>query len=224
MVLKIGHRGAAGHAPENTLKSFMAAIGLGCDMIELDVHLCASGEVMVIHDDTVDRTTNGSGQVSELSLDELKRLDAGAGEQVPTLVEVLDLLKDRVLLNIELKGLGIAEPVYRILTLKGWRNEDFMVSSFNWGMLREYRDLNLNARLGVLSFNNHEEALAYAQIIDADSINLYHKLLSQEYVDEVHRNGFKIYPWTLNNAEDIKNAINLGVDGIISDYPDRITF
>jgi len=112
MVLRIGHRGAAGHAPENTLASFRKAIELGLDMTELDVHVCASGELVVIHDENVDRTTNSKGWVSKLSLTELKRLDAGAGETVPTLAEVLDLLKDRIMLNIELKGLGTAEPVY----------------------------------------------------------------------------------------------------------------
>ena len=93
MVLRIGHRGAAGHAPENTLVSFEKAIDLGCDMTELDVHICGSGELVVIHDETVDRTTNGSGRVSELTLREIKILDAGDGEEIPTLEEVLELLR-----------------------------------------------------------------------------------------------------------------------------------
>jgi glycerophosphoryl diester phosphodiesterase len=106
MVYVIGHRGAAGHAPENTLRSFHKAVELGADMVELDVHLCATGEPVVIHDDTVDRTTDRSGRVRDLSLDELKALDAGDGERVPTLVEVIDEMSGRAALNVELKGLG----------------------------------------------------------------------------------------------------------------------
>ncbi len=119
MVLRIGHRGAAGHAPENTLDSFRKAVELECDMTELDVHVCASGEVVVIHDETLDRTTDGKGQVSDHKLSELKQLDAGNGEEIPTLAEVLMLLKDKVMLNIELKGLGTAKPVYDLVIKTG---------------------------------------------------------------------------------------------------------
>ena len=139
MVQRIGHRGAAGHAPENTQASFRKAIELGCDMTELDVHVCASGDVVVIHDETLDRTTNGKGNVSDHTLTELKQLDAGKGEQIPLLQEVLELLKDRIMLNIELKGLGTAEPVYKIVKKTGWSNQDLTVTSFNRDMLTEYK-------------------------------------------------------------------------------------
>ena len=120
MVLRIGHRGAAGHAPENTLLSLNKAMELGCDMTEIDVHICASGEVVVIHDDVVDRTTDGTGAVSELSLDELKSLDAGKGEKISTLNKVLSSLKGRISLNIEFKGEGTPEPVFGIVKDSGW--------------------------------------------------------------------------------------------------------
>ena len=120
MVLRIGHRGAAGRAPENTLFSFEKAVLLGCDMTELDVHLCRSGEIVVIHDETVDRTTDGSGRVSDLTLNELKLLNAGQGEAIPTLYEVLSLLRDMISLNIELKGLGTAKPVSDLVKELGW--------------------------------------------------------------------------------------------------------
>lgn len=222
MVLRIGHRGAAGHAPENTLASFRKAIELGCDMTELDVHVCASGELVVIHDENVDRTTNSKGWVSKLNLTELKRLDAGAGEKIPTLAEVLDLLKDRIMLNIELKGLGTAEPVYKLIKETGWRNTNLTISSFNWESLTEYKQLDPEARIGVLTFRNHQEALEYAEANKAYSINPYHMLLKKKLVEQAHSKGFKVFPWTPNTAKDIQNEIKKGVDGVISDYPDRI--
>jgi glycerophosphoryl diester phosphodiesterase len=222
MVLLIGHRGAAGHAPENTLASFRKAIELGCDMTELDVHLCASGELVVIHDETLDRTTNGSGNVSAHSLTELKRLDAGEGEQIPTLKQVLELLKGRVMLNVELKGPDTAEPVYRLVKELGWGNDKLTISSFDWDMLTEYKALDLDARIGVLTFKNHSEALRYAEKSNAYSFNPFHKLLTKKTVEQAHAEGILVYTWTPNKAIEINNAIKKDVDGVISDYPDRI--
>ena len=223
MVLRIGHRGAAGHAPENTLQSFEKAVLFGCDMTELDVHLCGSGELVVIHDETVDRTTDGSGKVSVLTLNELKLLDAGQGEEIPTLYEVLSLLRGMIGLNIELKGLGTAKPVHDLVKELGWDNKDLTISSFDWDMLNEYRVLDSNAKLGVLTFKNHGEALEFAEKIDAHSVNPYHGLLQEKFVEEAHNKGFVIYTWTPNKESEIKQAIQKGVDGVISDYPDRIT-
>jgi len=196
---------------------------LGCDMTELDVHLCRSGEIVVIHDETVDRTTDGSGRVSDLTLNELKLLNAGQGEAIPTLYEVLSLLRDMIGLNIELKGLGTPKPVHDLVKELGWGNKDLMISSFNWDMLMEYKRLDSNARLGVLTFKNHGEAIGVAEKIDAYSINPYHQLLKKKHVKEAHNKGFKVYPWTPNKESEIKQAINKGVDGVISDYPDRIS-
>ena len=108
-LLKISHRGACGYEPENTLASFKKAIEINADMIELDVHVCKTGEVVVIHDEKVNRTTNGKGYVSQKNLESLKKLDAGKGKKIPTLIEVLDLVNKRVKVNIELKGKKTAE-------------------------------------------------------------------------------------------------------------------
>ena len=165
---------------------------LGCDMTELDVHLCGSDELVVIHDESVDRTTDGSGLVSELSLDELRLLDAGKGERVPLLDEVLSLLKGLIGLNVELKGLGTAKPVYKLVESLGWRGDDLLITSFNWGMLKEYRVLDSNALIGPLTFNNLPEALLFAEEIDAYCINPFHGSLDQDYLDIVtiaHFNG-----------------------------------
>jgi glycerophosphoryl diester phosphodiesterase len=111
----IGHRGASGYEPENTLRSFQKAIDLGVEMIELDVYTCKSGELVVMHDDKVNRTTNGNGYVFNMTLTELKTLDAGKGEKVPTLVEVFDLINKKIAINVELKGEGTAESTAELI-------------------------------------------------------------------------------------------------------------
>ena len=222
MVLKIGHRGAAGRAPENTLQSFEKAVILGCDITELDVHLCGSNEVVVIHDETVDRTTNGTGFVSKLSLKNIKELDAGNGEKIPKLDEVLNFLKDNIMLNIELKGPGTEKPVYDLIGSCGWKKEEIIITSFNWDMLCKYRKIDKDALIGPLTFRDHVNALNLAVELDAYCINPYYPLLNRKYVKEVQNQGIKVFPWTVNKKQHIENLIELGVDGIISDYPDII--
>lgn len=222
MVLRIGHRGAAGHEPENTLLSLNKAVELGCDLTEIDVHVCASGEVVVIHDDMVDRTTNGTGPVSEMSLNELKSLDASKGERIPTLNEVLSSLKGRISLNIELKGQDTPEPVFVVVEGSGWAPDDIVFTSFDWAMLEEYRDLDSEARLGPLAHVNIFHAARFASKIDAYCINPLHHLCSRSFVGKAHKRGLKVYPWTVNELDEIEKMKNAGVDGIISDYPDRV--
>ena len=226
MVYVIGHRGAAGHAPENTLKSFNKAVELGADMVELDVHLCATGAPVVIHDDTVDRTTDGSGRVRDLSLDELKALDAGDGERVPTLVEVINEMSGRAALNVELKGLGCVDRVHEVISDAvddGLVSHDgLLVTSFHLGMLEWMRALSDDVRLGVLVGDAPGKVLEFAQRVEAYSVNPYHKRMNLEFVSMAHGLGLKVYPWTVNEPGDIARAKAMGVDGIISDYPERV--
>jgi glycerophosphoryl diester phosphodiesterase len=226
MVLRIGHRGAAGHEPENTLRGFQRAVQLGADMVELDVHLCATGELVVIHDDTVDRTTDGSGRVGDMTLTELRALDAGGGERVPTLDEVFAAMQDRAAVDVELKGLGTAEPVYELvdglLRHRRWSLSNILVTSFDWGMLEEMRSLSDRVRLGPLNHREPFKALRFASEIRAHSVNPFHESLDAGYVREAHRLGLAVYPWTVNEAADIDRVKGLGVDGVISDYPDRV--
>ncbi len=226
MVYVIGHRGAARHAPENTLKSFNKAVDLGADMVELDVHLCATGEPVVIHDDTVDRTTDGSGRVRDLSLDDLRQLDAGDGERVPTLVEVIDEVSGRAAINVELKGLGCVNQVHEVISDAvgdGLVSQDgVLVSSFHLGMLEWMRALSDDVRLGVLVGDAPGKVLEFAQRVGAYSVNPYHRRMSLEFVSSAHGLGLKVYPWTVNKSGDIARAKAMGVDGIISDYPERV--
>ncbi|HEX9915836.1 MAG TPA: glycerophosphodiester phosphodiesterase family protein [Candidatus Bathyarchaeia archaeon] len=226
MVLRIGHRGAAGYESENTLRGFERAVQLGADMVELDVHLCASGELVVIHDDTVDRTTDGSGSVGGMTLGELRALDAGKGEKIPTLDEVFAALQGRVAVDVELKGLGTAEPVYELVDglvrRRRWALSKVLVTSFDWGMLEELRGLSDRIRLGSLIHREPFRALRFASEIRAYSVNPFHESMDAGYVREAHRLGLAVYPWTVNEAADIERVKGLGVDGVISDYPDRV--
>ena len=226
MVLRIGHRGAMGYEPENTLRSFKKALALNVDMVELDVHVCKTGEVVVIHDRSVDRTTNGSGLVVEKTLDELKKLDAGMGERIPTLQEVLDILNGKVDVNIELKGIGTAESVARIIeenvTTKRWNYDQFLVSSFNQYELEEFRGLSKQTRVGILVSNTGVGLWGLAKKVKAYSIHINISFISREMVNEAHRRGYLVFVYTVNDIREINKMKLIGVDGIFSNYPDRV--
>ena len=219
-ILKIGHRGAKGYAPENTLLSFEKAIDLNVDGIELDVHLSADETLVVSHDETIDRTTDGKGFVINFTSSQLKEF------KIPTLIEVLELVNQKCFINIELKGIGSAKFVNELVTHyildKKWTYTGFLISSFDWKMLKEIRLLNPKIRIGVLTEQNIEEALAFAKNIKAFSIHPHYELLSKENVFLMQENGFKVYPWTVNSKEDIQKIKSFNVNGIISDFPDRI--
>ena len=219
-LLKIGHRGVKGHEPENTLISFQKAIDLKVDGIELDVHLNSDGEIIVIHDETIDRTTNGKGLVKNFSSLQLKQFG------IPTLSEVLYLIDKQCFVNIELKGIGTAKPVAKLIALfisqKNWNHTDFLVSSFDWKMLEEIHLLNPKIRIGVLTEESVDLALAFAKKIKAYSIHPDYRLLTKENVALMQENEFEVYPWTVNPKEDIQKIKSFNVNGIISDFPDKI--
>ena len=225
-MLRIGHRGACGYAPENTLLSFSIALQLHVDMIELDVHVCRSGEIVVIHDSKVDRTTNGTGYVTERTLDELRTMDAGKGEKIPTLQEVLDLINKKMKVNIELKGTGTAKPVFQLLEKYirefGWTYDVFLISSFNQNELQEFRRIDQRFNIGVLGMDFSTSLAEFAEKINAYSINIYMNSITKELVDDARRKNMKVFVWTVNGTEDIKRIKSMGVDGIISNYPDRL--
>ena len=219
-MLKIGHRGAKGYKPENTLASFAKAIELNVDAIELDVHLSSDGEIMVIHDETLNRTTTKTGFVSDYSASELKSLG------IPTLEEVIILVNRRCVINIEIKEATATPKVLQLIEKsvneQHWKYIQFQISSFNWEALSMVSKINSKIAIGVLAEASIEKALAFAIQIKAHSINPYFKLLNSENVNLIHSNGFKIYTWTVNTPEDLIFVKSLNVDGIISDFPDRI--
>lgn len=225
MIIKIGHRGAMGYEPENTLISFQKAINLKVDMIEFDVHLCKTGKVVVIHDDKVNRTTDGNGYVSEKSLKELRELNINKNQKIPTLQETLDLIDKKVKVNIELKGKNTAKPVFQIIKKyvneKGWFYGDFFISSFDLGELTHFYKLIPEAKLGYI-IKKPTNLTQLLQNIKLYSVNISVKHLTKDLVNELHKKGIKVFVWTVNDKKEIKRIKSLKVDGIISDYPDRI--
>jgi len=225
-MLKIAHRGAKGYEPENTLKSFQKALDLNADGIELDVHLSSDGDIIVIHDETIDRTTNGKGLVNNFSLAELKTFLIDGEYQIPTLNEVFDLVNKKCLINIELKGLGTAGKVVALIEEyiadKNWNYVHFIVSSFDWNMLQETSNLNSNIAIGVLTEEDIDKAVAFAELIQAEAINPDYQLLNAENVKQIQEKGFLVLPWTVDKEEDIQRIKSYNVDGIISDFPDKL--
>lgn len=225
-MLNIGHRGAKGYEPENTLLSFQKAIDIGVDGIELDVHLSSDLAIMVIHDETLDRTTNGKGFVNELSLQELKTFQIEKENTIPTLIEVFDLVNKRCFINIELKGKGTYKPVINLIEHyieeKNWNYGHFIISSFNWSALQEVRKWNAKIPIGVLTHTDLDLAIAFAKFIKAETIHPYFHLLNNENTKKMQNEGFKVFAWTVNETEDIQKIKSFHVNGIISDFPDRI--
>lgn len=225
-MLKIAHRGAKAYEPENTLKAFQKALDLNSDGIELDVHLSSDGYLIVIHDETIDRTTNGKGLVNDFTLAELKSFLIDGKYQIPTLNEVFDLVNKKCFINIELKGLETAPKVVSLIeeyiSEKDWKYEHFIISSFDWNMLEETSKLNPNISIGVLTEENIDTALAFAEKIKAKAIHPDFQLLNAENVQQMQEKGFLFLPWTVNSEEDIQKVKSYQVDGIISDNPDKI--
>ncbi|WP_395045212.1 glycerophosphodiester phosphodiesterase [Flavobacterium sp.] len=219
-ILKIGHRGAKGYVAENTLASFEKALDLKVDGIELDVHLSSDGKVMVIHDETIDKTTSKKGYVNDFTSSELNKLN------IPTLEKVFDLIDKKCFVNIEIKDNKatkfVVELIQKYITEKNWNKNLFQISSFEWTILKDISKVKPKLQLGILTEYSVEEALLFAKKIKAHSINPYFKLLNVGNVKLIHENGFKIFPWTVNSSEDITFVKSLNVDGIISDFPDKI--
>lgn len=223
--LCIGHRGARGHAPENTLPSFEKAIELGADWVEFDVYN-VEDELAVIHDLRVDRTTNGSGLVEAHSLAELRKLDAGNGAQIPTLREVLDLIDRRVGVNVELKGENTAKIAAETLTeyveQHGWCYEDLLISSFNHRELTIARDINPQIPRGALLCGVPHDLAACVDTLEASTLNLALDFVTPELIADGHQRGAKVLVYPVNEPDDITQMRAMGVDGVFSDFPGRI--
>lgn len=224
--VRVGHRGASGYEPENTLLAFQKAIDVGADMVELDVHMCKSGELVVMHDDTVDRTTNGTGRIEDKTLAELKGLECQKGERIPTLPEVLDLLDKKIKVDIEIKGKGTANQVRAIIEeyvdSHGWKYSDFMVSSFRHDELWAIRETDPELQIGVLTEMIPPGFLGFARKIKAYSVNVPVDKIDEKFVDSAHRKGLKVFVYAANNTPEIQKVKKLNVDYICSDYPDKI--
>lgn len=214
-MIKIGHRGAKGHATENTLASFEKAMEVGVDMIELDVFLSKDNIPVVIHDKTIDRTTISNGFVSDFLAIELQKLG------IPTLEDVFQLVNHQCDINVEIKEFEAVKSVLDLIHSNIFSKEKILISSFDWNALQEVRFHDSEIRLGVLTQTDVDLALAFAKFIKAYSIHPYYHLLTAENVAQMQSKNFKVFTWTVNEPEDIIFVKLLNVDGIITDFPDR---
>jgi glycerophosphoryl diester phosphodiesterase len=222
------HRGARAEAPENTLAAFQRALDLKAHSIELDIHPAADGTLVVIHDDTLDRTTDGTGPVAALNLRDLRKLDAGAkihadfaGERIPTLGEVMGRLAPTpTLLNIEIKrpppGMRVAEGVVQLLRHYG-QAERYVVSSFDADALLAVRRLAPEVKLALIG--EAAAVLARARELHLPWIHCSHPSLTVELVRQAHADGIRVGVWTVNDTEQVRHWAANGVDRIITDNP-----
>ena len=231
-VLRVGHRGAKGHAPENTMASFDLAVQMGVHAVETDVHLSKDGEVVIIHDHTVDRTTDGHGFIKDMTVAELKRLDAGAwydarfaGERILTLAELLAWARDRVPLAIEIKNgpiyyPGIAGKVIRLV--RDFRDMTLQVIllSFDHLVLREAKMIAPEIATGILYVGGLVDAIGAARAAGADSLNPNWAFVTPALVGSAHAAGLAVSPWCPNDLATLRMLDQMGVDSIGTDYPD----
>jgi glycerophosphoryl diester phosphodiesterase len=217
--LLIGHRGAAGLEPENTLRSFARAIALGVDAIELDVYALGD-RIVVIHDDTLDRTTDGRGPIAGRSFQDLRALDAGKGERIPLLEEVLDVVAGRVAVNVELKGRGTARAVAR--TIAHRPDTAFLVSSFDHRELAAFRTTTRSVPVAPLFDRNHARMFDIADGLGAWSVNVSRRIASPALIDAAHSRGYGVLVYTVNDPEEAIRLARNGARGVFTDYPDRV--
>jgi glycerophosphoryl diester phosphodiesterase len=240
-VLNWGHRGAPEAAPENTLSAFKAAVELGADGVELDVMLSSDGEVVVIHDYTLEKTTDGSGPVKNYSLAELKQLDAGywfsgdyAGEyipeRIPTLQEVIDDLDPSVFLNIEIKSEspatdGLEKAVVQVIARNNLY-ERAIVSSFNPISLLRVKMADKRIDVGLIYAPDLPKYLSegwFISILRPEALHPRYDMVDEAYMAWARKKGFQVTVWTVNETRDMEQMLDLGVDGIITDRPDVLT-
>jgi glycerophosphoryl diester phosphodiesterase len=229
--LVIGHRGFRAKLPENTMAGFQGALALGVDAIEIDVHCTADGVPVVIHDATVDRTTDGSGAVAGLSLDQIRRFHAGVGqfgsahpdERIPTLAETLDLTRGRCLLVVEIKAEGIERDVVRVLD---GSEGDVMAWSFRPEDVKTMRELAPAIPCALLSpaLNGRDPQSLFRQAlrIGQQGVSLYHSSVDAALVRSATLRGLSVFTWTANEPDDHRRLIEAGVAGIVTDEPDRL--
>ncbi|UOQ95020.1 glycerophosphodiester phosphodiesterase [Halobacillus shinanisalinarum] len=237
--LTIAHRGASGYAPENTMAAFEKSVDMKAEMFEIDVQMSKDGELVVIHDTTVDRTTNGSGQVKDFTYEELRKLDAGswfseefAGEKIPTLGEVLDAYKGRSGILIELKSPslypGIEQKVADELISRNMHkpeNNKIIVQSFDHESVKTFQSILPSVPVGVL-LGYSEDGVSNEQLANfssyAEYFNPNKAMITKDLVNRIHEFGMKTHPYTVRDQESANFLLNAGVDGIITDFPDYV--
>ena len=227
-MIVVGHRGAMGHALENTIESVKKAIQLNVDGIEIDVFKSKTGELVVYHDPFLSRLSNSNAFIEQLSLDSIKKVELKGGLSIPTLKEVIDIIPEKIFLNIELKGINTAFKTNKVIIeyLKDFNlpPSKFIISSFRWDELKKFRDLNKDIPIAILvdSLYKIDNAIKLAKEINAIALNPNNKFITKKIVNKIQSNNIKVFPYTINSPKNIKRMKLMGVDAIITDYPERI--
>ena len=230
----VGHRGASGHAPENTLASFSLAIEMGADAVEFDVHQTSDNMVVVIHDEALDRTTDGKGMVISTSLQEIKRLDAGrwygetfSGERVPTLEEALSHVCSRAIALVEVKHSsdfypGMEENIVKAVSgNRDWLRSSIFIS-FDPSIILRLKELNREITTGLLTLDPPEEYLELAKEFGASALFPRWEKMKPDSVKLVHEGGYTVHPWVMDREEDIVRVLEMRPDSLSSNFPDRL--
>jgi glycerophosphoryl diester phosphodiesterase len=220
-ILRIGHRGACGHAPENTLASIEQAITLRCAFTEVDVQRTSDDELVLLHDERVDRTTNGRGCVSELTLSDVQKLDAGGGQSPPTLEDALKAANGRIGLILELKTGGLAYDACATVRAGGF-NGPVIYASFLQEELQHVRRANPDAQTMILFTRLATNPGAVAAGLHATHVGLRLDTVTKSLVTALHNERLIVFAYTANQPAEISRLIVLGVDGIVSDFPDLV--
>jgi glycerophosphoryl diester phosphodiesterase len=213
----IGHRGAAALEPENTLLSIERAMNIGVDAVEIDVHLSKDKELVVIHDATVDRTTNGTGPVSSYTVQKIKRLDAGKGEAIPTLQEVIDFIDRRVMLVIELKEEGTERSVVDLIIQNNLFDKACVISFWH-RLVKTVKEMDSRIKTGVLLVGSPVDACIATQA-SADALVMKYSFVDREFVKIAHKKGLKVFIWNIDDQDLLKPYVDMGVDAIGTNDP-----
>lgn len=220
-MLKVGHRGAAGHVAENTLAGIQRAIALGVDYVELDVVASRDGRLVIFHDRRLERMTNGKGFVADTSFAELRKLAVAGGHQIPTLEEALNLAAGKTGLMLELKAPGLPQALTEAVTRHGFAGPLLYASFFHQDLLR-VRQLQPKAQTLALTVGTPVQPAAFALDAKATHVGAAFDFLTKPFVDGLHTAGLRVFAFTVNDPADIQRIKGLGVDGIVSDFPDRL--
>lgn len=233
MPLVTSHAACRGHAPENTLAGIEAALGLGADAIEIDVHCTSDGVPVLIHDETVDRTTDGTGNIHEMPFDVVRALDAGArqfapkfqGAKIPTLAEVIDLTKGKALLQIEIKQAGIEEQIAEVVRA-GDAIADCETHCFSARVVRTMRGVEPRLAAALLTDGKRvvdwQDFFGFALSLGAQGISVYYSLATPEIVRMGQRRSLTFMTWTVDGESDVELMCDAGVDSICSNFPDLV--
>jgi glycerophosphoryl diester phosphodiesterase len=213
----MGHRGAAAMEPENTLLSIQRAMDIGVHAVEIDVHLSKDKELVVIHDATVDRTTNGTGPVSSYTVQEIKRLDAGKGEAIPLLQEVIDFIDRRVMLIIELKEEGTERSVVDLIIQNNLFDKACVISFWH-RLVKTVKEMDSRIKTGVLLVGSPVD-VCIATRASADALMMKYSFVDREFVEIAHKKGLKVFIWNIDDRNLLKPYVDMGVDAIGTNNP-----